>query len=1369
MDTRQQRPPGARARRGLTALLAATLVAGTLYAAPALAAPTDALNVGFGGSLTPQGYTTVEGEVMKGTLIGATTQEQQTAGVGIVLAGGKQGLVFTPSADVMPSVTNDTSFLAEVTFKPTANQTTEQATLFSWGGAFSVRYQSGKLFYGFDYLNNGTWGKANASTDIPEINKVHNLSLQYNRSATQTTVDVMLDGVHLDQIATPFKAELNSAVSGKFGYGNDVHPGGNTRGFVGEISRARLANAPGTYDARLFEYQPEPPTKNLLNTAFAGTFGSEATPTYVAVPADDVLGTLKLAKAGTTAAGAVTFNDNSQALDFRATDAPWSAGALDKSFIAEVEYTPSGNPDNLDTIFGIGGNLFVRAQNNQLRYGYSAGPLPGSSAWNDFVANTTLPASGAKHVISLAYLVAADNTVTLRLWIDGTEAPAVTGSRPSTPSSTAANMTVGNDANPGARERGYPMVAHKARLAMVNAPFDVTMIKLQTIVVPENCDDMSAVQPANYIPVSSADCRTNVLKKAALVRPTEGQLSWQEDGLTAFVHFGINTFVNQEWTSAEYPASRFNPTGNLDPDVWVKTLRDQGYRYVVLTVKHHDGFVSYPSRYTDYGVKSSPWLNGKGDVVKMLTDAAHKYGMKVGMYLSPADSNAEKMGIFGNGSPKTDRPIPTLVEGDDRAGNPAYPSFTYKATDYGQYFLNQLYEVLTQYGQVDEVWFDGAQGNTTKPETYDYPAFYDLIGKLQPKALVAVGGRDIRWIGNESGQARENEWGPQAINNPADGGQIGLSDPGQTSWFDQLTGSDARIVRAAQTGANSLHWWPVEADMKLTGGWFAYDGNVGKDVPKTPAALMGHYMNTVGKNAVMLLNVPPTITGQFSQPMINSITGFASERRKAFTVDRALGVPVSVDGTTDTTVTDGNIRTGVVAKATTGQVSIDLGTPRTIRRIALSENTGVNGQVVTGFNVEAKVNGAWSKVGEAGTIGVSRILQFSSDVTASEFRVNITGARAPFSLANLSLYEQLASDPGKASEVWVDCSAPTAGDGTMDRPFNSMAQFRQFELAPSAKIHVKAGSQCAAYDGPIWAYGTTAKPVLVDTYGGTDAATIGGASLADFVTRFSGQNISVPGAPVPAPAFTTQPANVSVTEGQTATFTVAVDDATDVTMRWETATAAAPDTWTTVTGATSTTLTLSSTTMAQNQQKYRAVATRGDKTATSDAATLTVTKVVVPANPTVTVTSPDNFQQGGHVVVKGADWPAGTVQIELHSDPVVLGTVTVGADGTFEFTGTIPADIPVGEHTIVVVQGELTKTAAITIVAKDAGPSPTPTVTPSPSVSPSVPASTTPSVTPGPGIFPPLPKTDGGAMGVVAVLALLATAGVALVARKRRG
>lgn len=193
----------------------------------------------------------------------------------------------------------------------------------------------------------------------------------------------------------------------------------------------------------------------------------------------------------------------------------------------------------------------------------------------------------------------------------------------------------------------------------------------------------------------------------------------------------------------------FQPVG-LDTDQWARALRDGGFELAILTVKHHDGFVLHPSRYTDHSVASSSWRGGRGDVLRSFADSMRRHGIKVGVYISPADENQYLHGVYANGSARTERTIPTLVDGDDRT-NPR--TFTLDATDYGAHMLNQLYEVLTEYGPVDEVWFDGAQGRIPpdKVEKYDWDSWYALVRALAPDASIAVSGPDVRWVGNEAG------------------------------------------------------------------------------------------------------------------------------------------------------------------------------------------------------------------------------------------------------------------------------------------------------------------------------------------------------------------------------------------------------------------------------------------------------------------------------------------------------------------------------------------------------------------------------------------------------------------------------------------
>ena len=203
---------------------------------------------------------------------------------------------------------------------------------------------------------------------------------------------------------------------------------------------------------------------------------------------------------------------------------------------------------------------------------------------------------------------------------------------------------------------------------------------------------------------------------AARLVPTPQQLAWQQMELTAFLHFGINTFTGREWGDGTEDPALFNPT-QLDAEQWVRTLKEAGFKMVLLTAKHHDGFCLWPTKTTAHSVASSSWKNGKGDVVKELRDACDKYDMKFGVYLSPWDRNAA---CYGD-SPK-----------------------------YNEFFIQQLTELLSNYGEVHEVWFDGANGEgpNGKKQVYDWDAFYKTIQKLQPKAVMAIMGDDVRWVGN---------------------------------------------------------------------------------------------------------------------------------------------------------------------------------------------------------------------------------------------------------------------------------------------------------------------------------------------------------------------------------------------------------------------------------------------------------------------------------------------------------------------------------------------------------------------------------------------------------------------------------------------
>lgn len=287
-----------------------------------------------------------------------------------------------------------------------------------------------------------------------------------------------------------------------------------------------------------------------------------------------------------------------------------------------------------------------------------------------------------------------------------------------------------------------------------------------------------------------------------LAVPSPRQLAWQQLETTAFLHFTVNTFTDKEWGEGNEDPKIFNPA-NFDARQIVKTLKDAGFKIAIITAKHHDGFCLWPSKYTSHSVKSSPWKNGKGDVVKDIAEACHEYGIKFGIYLSPWDRN---------------QPL-------------------YGTNAYNTYYKNQLRELLTNYGEVSEVWFDGAKGKNAKDMQYDFPGFWKLVRRLQPKGVMFSDvGPDIRWVGNEAGNAGETCWSTITT----DGMAPGNADPKYLNTGDP----------------NGKLWIPAETDVSIRPGWFYHPSE--DDKVKTGKQLVDLYYNSVGRNSLLLLNVPPT-------------------------------------------------------------------------------------------------------------------------------------------------------------------------------------------------------------------------------------------------------------------------------------------------------------------------------------------------------------------------------------------------------------------------------------------------------------------------------------------------------------------------------
>jgi alpha-L-fucosidase len=411
-----------------------------------------------------------------------------------------------------------------------------------------------------------------------------------------------------------------------------------------------------------------------------------------------------------------------------------------------------------------------------------------------------------------------------------------------------------------------------------------------------------------------------------------------------FLHFGVNTFTDREWGDGKEDPKLFLPT-ELDARQWVATAKEAGFRYLLLTAKHHDGFCLWPSRYTEHSVKHSPWRAGKGDVVQEFARACHESGVKMGLYLSPWDRHDPRYG-----------------------DSPAY----------NDHFKAQLTELLTQYGEVAEVWFDGAcgEGPNGKKQEYDWQAYYEVIRRHQPKALIAICGPDVRWVGNEDGFAQETEW---SVRDP---------DP------------------VYHRGAIGKVWWPAECDVSIRSGWFWHKRE--DDKVKSLDHLLDIYYRSVGRNSVLLLNVPPNDRGLLSEPDVRRLQAFRRALDRTFAADLARNRPATADsarpGMDAAHAVDGRANT-VWSPADGAQnptLTLDLGPPAAFN-IALTQERIAEGQRVAAYRIEAETSDGWKEVVTGTTIGHRKLDRFPT-VTARRVRLTLLRPQATPRLRTFGLY-----------------------------------------------------------------------------------------------------------------------------------------------------------------------------------------------------------------------------------------------------------------------------------------------------------------------------------------------------------------------------
>ena len=461
--------------------------------------------------------------------------------------------------------------------------------------------------------------------------------------------------------------------------------------------------------------------------------------------------------------------------------------------------------------------------------------------------------------------------------------------------------------------------------------------------------------------------------------PEPKQVEWQQMETYAFIHFGLNTFNDREWGYGDTDPKTFNPT-NLDCEQWAQTLVKAGMKGVILTAKHHDGFCLWPFEGTDYSVKNSPWKNGQGNVVKELSEACKKYGLKFAVYLSPWDRHQANYGT----------------------------------PEYLPYFYAQLRDLLTNYGPVFEVWFDGANGGDgwyggakdirtiDRKNYYNYPRIYEMLDSIQPQAIIfSDGGPGCRWVGNEKGFAGATNWSFL---------RKGEVHPGYDKNYELQYGHP-----------DGNQWVPAECDVSIRPGWFYHPEE--DDRVKSPDQLVDLYYRSVGHNATLLLNFPVDRRGLIHPVDSANAVRFHEMIQQQLKTNLVAGMTPKVSNERGgdfvaSALTDDNFDTYWATEdgVTTADIEFSFDTPTRMNRMMLQEYIPL-GQRVKAFVVEYLDKDTWLPVKlneETTTIGYKRLLRFEA-VETKGIRIRITDARGPLCLSSVGVY-----DAGNVSDSFVE-------------------------------------------------------------------------------------------------------------------------------------------------------------------------------------------------------------------------------------------------------------------------------------------------------------------------------------------------------------
>ena len=472
--------------------------------------------------------------------------------------------------------------------------------------------------------------------------------------------------------------------------------------------------------------------------------------------------------------------------------------------------------------------------------------------------------------------------------------------------------------------------------------------------------------------------REKLINQLIQVKPSEKQLRQEEMEFYGFIHFTINTFTGKEWGDGTENPAFFCPT-ELNTDQWAEIAQAAGMKGLILTCKHHDGFCLWPSKYTEHSVKNSPYRQGRGDVVGEFVASCHKYGLKAGIYLSPWDRNCKKYG-YGQ--------------------------------EYDDFFVNQLTELLTGYGEIFTVWFDGAcgEGENGKKQRYDWQRYYEVIRKLQPQATISICGPDIRWCGNEAGRTRKSEWSVVAAR-MADNEKIaGDSQQEDNSAFRQKkfksSEEDLGSIERLKEETDFI-WYPAEVDVSIRPGWF-YHSEEDSQV-KSTEKLFEIYKKSVGGNAMLLLNIPPNREGRIAEIDEQNLRELGRQIKESF-AHNLLELGQIIAGTEQTGYEVENLRQDGYDKwyqpqllgAEPVKIEICWEAKQNIRYIVLKENIP-DSQRVEGFTIKA-VSGQKEWLYQGTTIGYKKIVELPADFHSDKLTILLEEYRVCPQISFLGVY-----------------------------------------------------------------------------------------------------------------------------------------------------------------------------------------------------------------------------------------------------------------------------------------------------------------------------------------------------------------------------